>query len=156
SRGRQMKLDREGPNWRRVLKVAIHAVLSLLLGNLFLAYFVGVDRRRVWLVASTLEQPGPFIIVMFTAALVFFDFAYFRAQMCTILCPYARLHSGRVDSESLLVGYDAGRVEPRGMGRNTAGVWIDCQASVFTCPTGIAIRNGLQLECVKGTQCVDA
>src|SRR5690606_11898382 len=94
--------------------------------------------------------------VMFTAALVFFDFAYFREQMCTIICPYARLQSVLLDSKSLLVGYDAGRGEPRGKGRNTGGDCIDCQACVIACPTGIDIRNGLQLECVTCTQCVVA
>jgi cytochrome c oxidase accessory protein FixG len=38
----------------------------------------------------------------------------------------------------------------------TAGDCIDCGACVLTCPTGIDIREGLQMECVHCTQCADA
>ncbi|MCU0625636.1 MAG: 4Fe-4S binding protein [Gemmatimonadaceae bacterium] len=36
------------------------------------------------------------------------------------------------------------------------GDCIDCSACVQTCPTGIDIRDGLQMECVHCTQCIDA
>jgi len=156
SRGKQLKLDREGPNGRRILKLAIYAVLSVLVGNVFLAYFVGTDRLARWVLQSPIEHPMPFLIVAATSALVFFDFAYFREQMCTVVCPYARLQSVLLDKQSLIVGYDAKRGEPRGKGRATGGDCIDCKACVVACPTGIDIRNGLQLECIACTQCIDA
>ncbi len=156
SRGQQLKLDEEGANGRRMLKLAIYAVLAVLLANVFLSYFVGVHRLRQWLVASPLDQPVPFLVVAITSALIFFDFAYFREQMCTIICPYARLQSVLLDPKSLLVGYDQKRGEPRGRGRSSGGDCIDCKACVIACPTGIDIRNGLQLECVACTQCIDA
>lgn len=156
SRGQQLRLDREGPNLRRVLKWIIYAVLSLLLANLFLAYFVGVDALRSWMLSPPTEHPVGFTVVIGVAALVFFDFAYFREQMCTVACPYARLQSVLLDKDSLVVGYDARRGEPRGQGRNRGGDCIDCKACVITCPMGIDIRNGLQLECVACTQCIDA
>ncbi|MCU0694524.1 MAG: hypothetical protein MUF54_24345, partial [Polyangiaceae bacterium] len=59
-------------------------------------------------------------------------------------------------------GYDFARGEPRRklIDRNDiqsgAGDCVDCLACVRTCPTGIDIRNGLQLECVGCTQCIDA
>ncbi len=36
------------------------------------------------------------------------------------------------------------------------GHCIDCNLCVVTCPTGIDIRNGLQMECVGCAQCIDA
>jgi len=36
------------------------------------------------------------------------------------------------------------------------GDCIDCNLCVQVCPTGIDIRNGLQLECIACTQCIDA
>jgi polyferredoxin len=36
------------------------------------------------------------------------------------------------------------------------GDCIDCKMCVQVCPTGIDIRNGLQLECVNCTACIDA
>jgi len=60
------------------------------------------------------------------------------------------------------VGYDAARGEPRGKPARAPvdgaarGDCIDCLACVNTCPTGIDIRDGLQMECVNCTQCIDA
>jgi cytochrome c oxidase accessory protein FixG len=97
-----------------------------------------------------------------------FDFAYFREQMCVTICPYAKLQSVLMDRDSMIVSYDPNRGEPRGR-RNREqrkkeadgveldlGDCIDCGACVRTCPTGIDIREGLQLECVSCTQCIDA
>jgi polyferredoxin len=36
------------------------------------------------------------------------------------------------------------------------GDCVDCGQCVATCPTGIDIRNGLQMECINCTQCIDA
>ncbi|MDO1445409.1 FixG Ig-like domain-containing protein [Rhodocytophaga aerolata] len=38
----------------------------------------------------------------------------------------------------------------------TQGDCIDCKLCVQVCPTGIDIRNGVQLECVNCTACIDA
>lgn len=45
---------------------------------------------------------------------------------------------------------------PGSESRATQGDCIDCRMCVTTCPTGIDIRNGLQMECVNCTQCIDA
>lgn len=156
SRGQQLKLDREGPSPRRILKFVIYAVLSVVVANIFLAYFVGVSRLSTWMSQSPLEHPTGFLVVAGVSALVLFDFGYFREQMCTVVCPYARLQSVLLDKSSLVVGYDSKRGEPRGNGRHAGGDCIDCKACVITCPTGIDIRDGLQLECVACTQCIDA
>lgn len=156
SRGQQLKLDREGPSPRRLLKFAIFALLSVVVSNVFLAYFVGVARLAKWMSQSPFEHPTGFLVVAGVSALVLFDFGYFREQMCTVVCPYARLQSVLLDKSSLVVGYDQKRGEPRGNGRGTGGDCIDCKACVITCPTGIDIRDGLQLECIGCTQCIDA
>lgn len=153
----QKRLDAQGNlSGRRLLKHAVFLVLAVLLGNVFLSYFVGVEQLGHWMTHSPAEHPGGFAVMAVTAGLVFFDFSYFREQMCTVVCPYARLQSVLLDTRSLIVGYDARRGEPRGKKGKTTGDCVDCKACVVTCPTGIDIREGLQLECIGCTQCIDA
>src|SRR5690606_26461561 len=105
---------------------------------------------------------GYFVMMTLTTGLILFDFGYFREQMCTIACPYARFQSVLLDPDSLIVSYDPERGEPRGKPRKddevtvTLGDCVDCSACVRTCPVGIDIRDGLQMECIACTQCIDA
>ena len=157
-----MAIDKSGShiNPRRLAKSAIYAVLPLILAHSFLAYFVGVEQLKHWITRSPVEHPSSFAIMAITSVLVFLDFAYFREQTCTIACPYGRWQSVLLDKSSLVVAYDYGRGEPRMKGTKaraaTAGDCIDCGACVATCPTGIDIRDGLQMECIHCTQCSDA
>lgn len=158
-RAAQLRLDRAGGlSLRRLSKNVVFAGLSVVVANVFLAYFVGVDVLGRWVTQSPLERPGPFLVVAVTAGLAFFDFAWFREQMCSVVCPYARLQSVLLDRRSLNIGYDFRRGEPRGKGkpRPGDGDCIDCSACVNACPTGIDIREGPQLDCITCAQCVDA
>lgn len=155
----QLRIDRQGASFRRLAKNAVYLVLAFLLANVFLSYFVGTDALRHWVLEAPAQHWGGFSVVLVTTGLVFFDFAYFREQMCTVICPYARIQSVLLDTKSLVIGYDGRRGEPRSKGKaKTAGHGdcIDCQACVVACPTGIDIRQGLQLECIACGQCVDA
>jgi cytochrome c oxidase accessory protein FixG len=146
---------------RRLLKYAVFAALSAFLAHTFLAYFVGVDALVRWVTRSPVEHPVAFLVMLGTAALMLLDFGFLREQVCLVACPYGRLQSVLLDRRSLIVGYDARRGEPRGVlrRRKAGGAWgdcIDCGLCVATCPTGIDIRNGLQMECIHCTQCIDA
>ena len=87
-------------------------------------------------------------------------YAYFREQVCTVVCPYGRLQSVLLDRNSMIVAYDYKRGEPRGkyskMVDSGLGDCIDCFQCVKVCPTAIDIRNGTQMECVGCTACIDA
>jgi len=154
----QLELDKRGMSARRALKNLVFLLLSFVLANVFLSYFVGTHALRAWVTEPPSKHLAGFLVVAVTTGLVFFDFAYFREQMCTVICPYARLQSVLLDRSSLIIGYDIKRGEPRSKGKQKPGNGdcIDCQACVVACPTGIDIRQGLQLECVACAQCVDA
>ena len=159
--GKQRQLDKVRWSGRRWLKYAVFMLVAFILGNQFLSYFVGWERLAVWVTEPPWEHMGGFSVVAVTTGLVFFDFAYFREQMCTVICPYARLQSALLDRQSLIVGYDKLRGEARRRVKqrkegDDSGDCIDCRACVITCPTGIDIRDGLQLECISCTQCIDA
>jgi cytochrome c oxidase accessory protein FixG len=160
-RARQQRLDREGPDLRRMLKYVVFFVVSAFLANTFLAYFVGWGRLLGWMTSSPAQHPAAFGVMMVTTVLMFLDFAWFREQTCIVACPYGRFQSVLLDRQSLIVGYDAGRGEPRerwhrDQQERSAGDCIDCGLCVATCPTGIDIRDGLQMECIACTQCIDA
>ncbi|NQV72957.1 cytochrome c oxidase accessory protein CcoG [bacterium] len=153
---------------RKIAKQGIFLVLALLLSHTFIAYFVGWEALLGWLQGPPAENWGFFLLTALVTGLVWFDFAYFREQMCTIACPYARMQSIMLDRDSMIVSYDPNRGEPRKRRSKkilqdeneglvaAQGDCIDCFACVRTCPTGIDIRDGLQMECVTCTQCIDA
>ena len=147
---------------RRVAKWAIYAALSFAIANVFLAYFVGVARLRTWVIDSPADHLTGFLVVLAVSALMLFDFGYFREQACILACPYGRLQTVLLDRQSLIVGYDAARGEPRGKPKKHLpvvqgrGDCVDCGACVAVCPTGIDIREGLQMECIGCAQCIDA
>ncbi len=98
-----------------------------------------------------------FGVVLFLTGALYFAFSWFREQFCIILCPYGRLQSALTDDNTVVIGYDRKRGEPRGKaGTAGAGDCINCLRCVQVCPTGIDIRNGLQLECIGCAACVDA
>jgi cytochrome c oxidase accessory protein FixG len=145
---------------RRLLKYGIYAALSAVLGNTFLAYFVGTEALADWMQRSPFEHPTPFLVMAVVTLGVFLDFTWFREQTCLVACPYGRWQSALLDRQSVIVAYDRRRGEPRGHGTGEAraglGDCIACNACVQTCPTGIDIRDGLQMECIHCTQCADA
>jgi len=159
-RSQQLELDAQGPNLRRMLKYLVFFVVSAFLANTFLAYFVGWDQLLGWMASPPTSHPAAFAVMLGTTMLMFFDFAWFREQTCIVACPYGRFQSVLLDRQSLIVGYDKGRGEDRAKWRKneerTAGDCIDCGLCVSTCPTGIDIRDGLQMECIHCTQCIDA
>jgi len=153
---------------RRAARFVVYFVVSLHLAQTFLSYFVGTETLHGWILGSPLDHPVPFLVVAVTTGLMLFDFGYFREQVCCVVCPYARMQGALLDKDSLIITYDEKRGEPRGKKRRTpkdagAGVelpvlgdCIDCTMCVQTCPTGIDIREGLQLECIGCAQCIDA
>ncbi|HVX41728.1 MAG TPA: cytochrome c oxidase accessory protein CcoG [Gemmatimonadaceae bacterium] len=144
---------------RRLIKYGIYLLLALFLAHTFLAYFIGIDQLAVWVRRSPVQHPTSFAIMALVTTGIMLDFTYFREQVCLVACPYGRVQSALLDRQSLIVAYDAKRGEPRMKGKvrpPSAGDCIDCGACVATCPTGIDIRDGLQMECIHCTQCADA
>lgn len=159
--GKPRKPPGPGRVWLRRITVF---VVVLVLANTFIAYFVGARTLRGWLFGSPLDHPVAFFVVALLTVAMLFHFSYFREQLCILVCPYGRLQSVLLDESSLVVAYDAKRGEPRGKkskrlpvaGETPRGDCVDCKLCVTTCPTGIDIRQGLQMECVNCTQCIDA
>ena len=146
-----------------LLRFAVYGGIAFVLANTFLAYFIGVDTLLEWMRQSPLQHPFPFLVMAGLTAAMLVNFGYFREQMCILACPYGRLQSVLLDKDSIVVSYDKLRGDPRGKASkakaNAApplGDCVDCGLCVKTCPTGIDIREGLQMECINCAQCIDA
>jgi cytochrome c oxidase accessory protein FixG len=142
---------------RRIVKHGLYILAAAAIAHVFLSYFVSLPQLWQWIRHSPTEHWFAFTVVMFLTGVLYFCFAWFREQFCIIMCPYGRLQSALTDDNTMVVGYDETRGEPRGKaGTAGAGDCINCLRCVQVCPTGIDIRNGLQLECIGCSACIDA
>jgi len=142
---------------RRVIKHGLYVLVSLILAHIFISYFISIPRLYDYMRQSPTNNAKAFGIMLFLTGALYFSFSWFREQFCIILCPYGRIQSALTDDDTVIIGYDATRGEPRGKKSDpNAGDCINCSRCVQVCPTGIDIRNGLQLECVGCAACIDA
>lgn len=142
---------------RRVVKHSLYLAFAALIAHFFLSYFVSLKGLYGMMLQSPAAHRIAFGSIIFLTGSLYFCFSWFREQFCVILCPYGRMQSALIDEHSINIGYDQKRGEPRGKATDPhAGSCINCQRCVQVCPTGIDIRNGLQLECIGCAACVDA
>ena len=165
-RNQRMKLDKAPMTTQKFLrKLAKHGIwvgVSLVTAITFVGYFTPI--RELIPELLTLQAGGwaLFWVGFFTLA-TYGNAGYLREQVCIYMCPYARFQSVMFDQDTLIVSYDPRRGEQRGPRKRDAdykadglGDCIDCKMCVHVCPTGIDIRDGLQIECIGCAACIDA
>ena len=165
-RAAQMKLDRAPRSARKLrIKAFKHGtwiLFSAYTGFTFVAYFTPM--RELWAGLTSLSLgPWESFWIVFYGFATYGNAGWMREQVCLYMCPYARFQSAMFDRDTLIIGYDPRRGEPRGSrGRGSdpraqgLGDCIDCRMCVQVCPTGIDIRKGLQYECIGCGACIDA
>ena len=146
---------------KKTAKYVIFFAISFFISNIFLSYLIGMDKLIKIITDPPSEHVEGLISILAFSGVFYWVFSYFREQACTIVCPYGRLQGVLLDRDSVVIAYDNVRGEPRGKIRKSEdqsilGDCIDCHLCVDVCPTGIDIRNGIQLECVNCTACIDA
>lgn len=152
--------------WQRGLVYFSWFVLSVGFSAVFLAYFMPYE--EIWRKAITgdvfaegTKVPSAWAIFMVASTgTAFFNMVYFRENLCKLICPYGRFQAALLDSQSPIVDYDVNRGEPRKQkGQKLwehGGDCIDCNLCNLVCPTGIDIREGMQIGCISCGLCVDA
>jgi len=140
--------------WRKTVTHFSWIIVSLITGYGFACYFNDAISLHKNL---TLNIWG---WILGIAASTYIMAGFAREQVCTYMCPYSRFQSAMFDKNTLIISYDEKRGEPRGKWDGdvvkTQGHCIDCKQCVVVCPTGIDIRNGLQMECIACGLCIDA
>ncbi|ABG58416.1 cytochrome c oxidase accessory protein CcoG [Cytophaga hutchinsonii] len=147
---------------KKLAKHAMFLLFSFCISNLFLTYIIGTDEWQQIVSDNPLNHIGGFSSILIFTGVFYGVYARFREQICTTICPYGRLQGVLLDKNSINVAYDYIRGErrghlKRGEDREIAGKGdcIDCHQCVHVCPTGIDIRNGVQMECINCTACID-
>lgn len=145
---------------KKSTKHLVFFIMSFVIANFFLAYIIGVKDLWKIITEPVSEHFIGFLSLLLFSGIFYGVYAFFREQVCTVVCPYGRLQGVLLDRNSMIVAYDYKRGEPRGKLKDketlSLGDCIDCLQCVNVCPTGIDIRNGTQLECVNCTACIDA
>ena len=163
-RAQRIRLDQQKLSLAKVgRKAAKHAawlVIAAATGGAWVMYFNDAPTlvHDVFTLNASVAQYG--FIALFTAT-TYLLAGWAREQVCTYMCPWPRIQAAMIDEDTLAVTYRGWRGEPRGKHKKGEswegrGDCIDCRACVAVCPTGIDIRDGLQLECIGCGLCIDA
>jgi len=166
-RNKRIKFDKEPASISKISKlVLIHAiwgVMSMITAVTFMSLVVGTDYlffngNPIFFIEWSKLTWVFFILITFVTQT---NAGYMREHMCVHFCPYGRFQSVMFDKDTLIVSYDYDRGEPRGARKKGAhpegyGDCVDCTMCVQVCPTGIDIRDGLQVECIQCAACIDA
>ena len=147
---------------RRAAKHTLWLGISVLTGLTFVGYFTPIRPLAAELLTWQMGGVSLFWVLFFTAA-TYINAGWLREAVCMHMCPYARFQSVMFDKDTLTISYDAARGESRGPRKREVkpadvglGDCIDCHLCVQVCPTGIDIRDGLQMECIGCAACIDA
>ncbi|OIR09908.1 Ubp3 associated protein Bre5 [mine drainage metagenome] len=163
---RNARLRLENQPWtvnkilRKTAKHALWILVSSITGLIFCVYFTDAY-------AATAELlTGRASITLYSFWALFAGCTYgmagfVREQMCIYMCPWPRIQGGMLDENTLNVTYDVARGEPRGRAKKgqegaARGDCVDCRLCVQVCPTGIDIRDGVQMACINCGLCIDA
>jgi cytochrome c oxidase accessory protein FixG len=147
---------------KRTSKHSLWLAMSIATGIAFVGYFIPVRELTVNLLQLewfTTSASWVFIV----AGLTYINAGWVREKVCLHMCPYARFQSVMFDRDTLVIAYDAARGDSRGARKKHEdpkalglGDCVDCYMCVQVCPTGIDIRDGLQMDCIGCAACIDA
>ncbi|GGK49855.1 cytochrome c oxidase accessory protein CcoG [Salinarimonas ramus] len=167
-RRERLKLHEGGWTGNRIARTSgkhfVWLMIAWWTGGAWVLYFADAP-TLVWNLA-TLQAPA--VAYVWIGILTFTTYTlagFMREQVCTYMCPWPRIQAALTDEHALNVTYKVDRGEPRASVKKAkalrehgepAGDCIDCNQCVAVCPTGVDIRDGLQLGCVQCGLCIDA
>jgi cytochrome c oxidase accessory protein FixG len=149
---------------QKLLKHWLWLMIAWWTGGAWVLYFA--DAPTLVYQLATFQAPA--LAYGWIAILTFTTYAlagFMREQVCIYMCPWPRIQAALTDEYALNVTYRYDRGEPRysfkkGEARRAqalpAGDCVDCVQCIAVCPTGVDIREGLQLDCIQCGLCIDA
>jgi cytochrome c oxidase accessory protein FixG len=146
--------------WKKFLKHWIWLGIAFWTGGAWIMYYVDAPTVTIEFWTGSASSEVYFFAGLFTFT-TYLLAGWAREQVCTYMCPWPRFQSAMLDDQSFTVTYQGWRGEPRSRGKRhesgpSVGDCVDCGACVTACPTGIDIRDGIQMECINCGLCIDA
>jgi len=134
-----------GDNWRKLLLHILYLLLAGLVSANLLWYFIEPQRFFSSLYHGEMRF-GVWATLSCLTLIIYLDLALVRRLMCKDFCPYGRIQTALLDPGTLTLRLPE-KEKPR---------CIKCNSCVTSCPMGIDIRNGYQVECINCGRCLDA
>ncbi len=145
-------------------KHALWLLVAWWTGGAWVLYFA--DAPTLVKQLATFDAPAQaYIWIGIFTATTYVLAGFAREQVCLYMCPWPRIQAALTDEWALNVTYRVDRGEPRGSFKKArllreagqpAGDCVDCNQCVVVCPTGVDIRNGLDMGCIQCGLCIDA
>ena len=129
-------------------KIGAHLLLMLIslgIGFVTVSYFKSPYETIAEIFQGSLGSV-PAISMLVVAFLTYVNLGSIRRTFCSTICPYAKIQGVMTDSKTLIIQMDPKRRDE----------CIDCKQCVRSCPTGVDIRNGMQVACIMCAECIDA
>ncbi|GJD34986.1 cytochrome c oxidase accessory protein FixG [Methylobacterium aerolatum] len=148
----------------RTMKHAIWLLIAWWTGGAWVLYFADAPTLVAQL-ATYQAPPVAYVAILTLTATTYGLAGHMREQVCTYMCPWPRIQAALTDEHAYNILYRDDRGEPRVSAKQAAtlraagrpaGDCVDCFACVVACPSGIDIRDGLQMDCIQCGLCIDA
>ncbi|SEN10751.1 cytochrome c oxidase accessory protein CcoG [Bradyrhizobium sp. OK095] len=167
-RRERMQGDKRYWTFEHVRKVALKHFLWIMIawwtGGAWVLYFA--DAPTLMKDLATLQAPiTSYLWIGILTATTYLFAGHAREQVCIYMCPWPRIQAALTDEWALNVTYRPDRGEPRMSVKKAeaarahgglAGDCVDCHQCINVCPTGVDIREGIQLGCIQCGLCIDA
>ncbi len=147
-----------------VTKHALWLMIAWWTGGAWVLYFA--DAPTMVKDLATFQAPSvAYLWIAILTATTYIFAGHAREQLCIYMCPWPRIQAALTDEWALNVTYRGDRGEPRMSVKKAeqlrehgqpAGDCIDCHQCINVCPTGVDIRDGVQLGCIQCGLCIDA
>jgi cytochrome c oxidase accessory protein FixG len=129
----------------RLIEYLTAVVISGLMAFNLLCWFVSPGL----VVSCLINFPGyPLLFACFLGMTLFgcLNLILVKRSFCRSYCPYGRFQAVLMDSGTLNLAFQ----------EETHDRCLRCGSCVQTCPMGIDIRDGFQIECIGCGRCIDA
>lgn len=147
---------KDAPKGKLYLLYFVWFLLSAFFSFHWIGFFVSPYEMLSSIASFNFEGKSFHYFWLFFTVAMYVDMTLIREQFCKYACPYARFQTVLMDEHSYNVTYDYKRGEPRRHKGVQIGDCTSCNWCVVVCPTGIDIRDGLQVGCIACAKCVDA